>query len=119
MRTPRESALLLALLYKRSGKTRARVSALTVKRLSKRQYLRTAFIEQLIIELDHFGIVLIELDRGGFGLISSSALNGAPTIKAKNYLMEDLNRLKKGKIDFNDILYEFNPELAEDTEEEF
>lgn len=119
MINPRESALLLALLFKRSGKTRARVSVLTVKKLSQRKTLRTAFLEQLTNELDDLGIVLIELERGGFGLLSSTALNGAPAITATQYLKEDLKNLRAKKIDFDDILLELAPEVDEDEDYEY
>ena len=119
MRSSRESALLIALLFKRSAKTRARVSVVTVKKLSQRKHLRTAFTEQLIDELDDLGIILIELERGGFGLISSTALNGAPTITALKYLKEDLKKLKNKEFDFNDILSELDPEWDTDEDDEF
>jgi hypothetical protein len=121
MRSSRESAILIALLFKRSEKTRARISTVTVKNLSKRKHLRTAFTEQLIDELDDLGIVLIELERGGFGLLSSTALNGAPAITAKKYLREDLRKLRKKEVDFDDILSELDPEpdAGEDEDDDY
>lgn len=119
MRTSRESAILIALLFKRAGKTRARVSTVTVKRLSKRKHLRTAFTEQLMYELEDLGIVFIELERGGFGLLSSTALNGAPTITAQKYLLEEIKMLRTKKMDFDDILKEIDPELDADEDEDF
>lgn len=119
MRTSRESALLLALLFKRSEKTRVRLSTVTVKKLSKRKHLRTAFIEKLTDQLDDIGLVLIELERGGFGLIPASALNGAPSVTAKKYLIEDLKKLRSGKLTFDDILNELAPEVDADDDEDY
>ena len=119
MRTVRESALLVALLYKRANKTRARISNKTVLKLSKRKkYLRTAFIEMLAAELDDLGLVLVELERGGFGLIPTSALNGAPAITASKFLKDDLKKLRKQQIDFDDILDELDTDVDTDDDEE-
>lgn len=119
MRTSNDSALLIALLFKRSGKTRARLSTATVKRLSKRKHLRVAFIEKLVQDLDDLGIIFLEVERGGYGVISSSALNGAPAITAKKYLKEDLTKLNRGEIDFDDIFFELDPEQDVDEDDDY
>jgi hypothetical protein len=119
VRTSRESALLLALLFKRSEKTRVRLSTVTVKKLSKREHLRAAFIEELIVQLNDLGLVLIELERGGFGIIPVSALNGAPPVTAKKYLMQDLKRLREGKLTFDDILNELDIEIEADNDDDY
>ena len=119
MRTPKETALLIALLFKRANKTRARISAKTVLVLSKRKkYIRTSFLEMLTPELDDLGLVLIELERGGFGLIPTGALNGAPAITAKKFLKDDLKKLRTKKIDFDDILYELDESANGDNDED-
>lgn len=123
MRTPRETAILIKLLFKRANKTRARISNKTVLVLSKRKkYIRTSFLEMLTAELDDLGLVLIELERGGFGLIPTSALNGAPSITAKKFIWDDLKELRKGNIDYEDIQNEIeadsNTNDDEDEDEE-
>ena len=106
MRTPFQAALLITLLFKRSEKNRARISDTTVRKLAQRERLRSAFIDTLTDELDGLGIVLIELERGGFGLIHVSTLNGAPSITAKKYLKDDLKRIRRKESDFDDIMDE-------------
>ncbi len=86
--TPVKTALLLAVLLKRSGKTRARASEKTIKLLSGRVRLRGAFIVEVIARLEDFGVMAVEADRGGFSLISIPALEGAPPITAKAFLSD-------------------------------
>jgi hypothetical protein len=94
-RTTEQTAVLVALLLKRSGQRRARISENTIRVLSKRKTLRDSFKERLRSELDDLGVHLVQLERGGFGVIPINALNGAPAITAKKFLTEDLKRLKK------------------------
>ncbi len=123
MRTIRETALLIAWLYKRANKTRARISNKTVLVLSKRKkYIRTSFIERLSTELEDLGLFILELERGGFGLIPISALDGAPAITAKKFLRDDLKKLRNGDIDFDDIQEELEIDADnydEEGEEDF
>lgn len=95
-RSTEQTAVLVATLLKRSGQRRARISDKTIRVLSKRRTLRDAFKERLSAELDDIGIHLVQLQRGGFGVIPINALDGAPTITAKKYLSDELKRLKKG-----------------------
>lgn len=118
MRSPQETALLVALLLKKSGQKRARVSTETIRRLSQRKQLRGAFIELLEKYLDVLGLILIEIERGGYGLIPSSALEGAPAITAKKYLADVLDRLRRGEIDFDDIQNEINDDIDLDQEDD-
>ena len=104
-----ETALLIALLFKRSGKTRAKISGLTIKRLSNRIQLRSAFVESLKDALDDWGLALIEIESG-YSLIPWTVLNGAPAITAKKHLAEVLKGLKEGSIDFNEIQQELDIE---------
>lgn len=118
IRTPEETALLLALLLKRSEQKRARISVATIRRLSKRKHVRAAFVEMLDAELDSLGVILVELDRGGFGLIPSSLLDGAPAITAKKYLTSDLAELRKGASSFDDIREELTDDVGLDEEDD-
>ncbi len=94
-RTTEQTAVLLALLFKRANLKRARISEKTIRVLSKRRSLRAVFLQGLRAALDDFGLHMIELDRGGFGLIPVSALDGAQAILAKNYISEDLKTLRQ------------------------
>ena len=94
-RTIEETAILIALLMKRADVKRARVSDKTIRVLSKRKTLRVAFLSELVSALDDLGVHMVELARGGFGLIPISALDGAPSILAKNYLTEDLKQVRQ------------------------
>ena len=118
MRTPEDTAILLTLLLKRSGQNRARISSNTIRRLAKRTHIRAAFVQVLMQRLDEIGLILIELDRGGYGLIRSRALDGAPTITAKKYLVEDLKKLKQGKLNISDIRAEVEEEIGIDEQDD-
>ena len=39
--------------------------------------------------------MLVELSSGGYGLITSASLEGAPTVTAKKYLMDDLAQVRR------------------------
>jgi hypothetical protein len=94
-RTAEQTAILLALLFKRASLRRARISERTIRVLSKRRSLRAVFLQGLRGALDDFGIHMIELERGGFGLIPVSALDGAQAILAKSYISDDLKTLRQ------------------------
>jgi hypothetical protein len=96
MRTIEQTAILVAVLLKRAEAKRARVSDKTIRVLSKRKTLRVVFLSELVAALDDLGVHMVELERGGFGLIPISALDGAPSILAKNYLSEDLKQVRQG-----------------------
>ncbi len=114
MRTPEETALLIALLLQRSEQKHARISLPTLRRLSKRRHIRMAFLSMVEDHLDDLGVILFELERGGYGLIPSRALEGAQIITAKQYLQ---NELCNG-IDFDAIRDELeqHSDLEEDEE---
>ena len=119
-RTAEQTAILLALLFKRANTKRARISEKTIRVLSKRRSLRAVFLQGLRAALDDFGLHMIELERGGFGLIPVSALDGAQAILAKNYISNELKALKQQeKQNKSEKLYaDFQGELAEGEEEE-
>lgn len=101
--TGRETALLLALLFKRAEANRARLSETTLRILSGRSQLRSAFITNLQDQLDDLGFAFLEIERG-FAMIPLSALNGAPAITAKKHLPEISERIRKGlNINFSKI----------------
>ena len=94
-RSTERTAVLVATLLKRSGQRRARISENTIRVLSKRRTLRDSFKERLRAELDDIGIHLVQLGRGGFGIIPIDALDGAPAITAKKYMADELGNSKK------------------------
>ncbi|GGX23289.1 hypothetical protein [Undibacterium macrobrachii] len=110
----KQVALIIAVLFKRSEKTRARVSEKTIKSLARRTTLRSAFTSDLRCWLEDFGILLVQLDRGGFALVTIAALEGAPTILAKNYVKEERKALASGTLN-EDTLFE---ELGITSEED-
>jgi hypothetical protein len=123
-RTAEQTAVLLALLFKRANVKRARISEKTIRILSKRRSLRVVFLQALRGSLDDFGLHMIELERGGFGLLPVSALDGAQAILAKNYISDELktlrlqekqNRLEKA---FADLRAEVAEGEGGDTDEE-
>ncbi len=87
--TAERTALLLALLYERSGKARIRLSTKTFMLVSGRRNKRSAFVRAVRGELESLvGLALLELggNRGGFAMLRISALDGAPTVQAKTLL---------------------------------
>ncbi|WP_404991844.1 hypothetical protein [Cupriavidus pauculus] len=90
-------ALRLAVLLKRSDKTRARVSEKTLRILSGRSTLRDSFVIGVRNALEDLSVVSVRLDRGGFALIATSALEGAPPALVKN-LMPDFKKLPDDKL---------------------
>jgi hypothetical protein len=114
-RSTERTAILVGALLRRSGQRRARISENTIRVLSKRRTLRDAFKERLRAELDDIGIHLVQLERGGFGVIPINALDGAPAITAKKYLADELKKLKKGD---DDAFFEkLRNEVDEDGDE--
>lgn len=115
MRTARQTAILLALVLKRSGQTRARLSSKTVKLLARRDHLRSAFVVNLVAELAEYGWLLSETSIGGFGAIQFKALEGAKAVTAEQFLTElERRALSQGNVTPED----FEPEIKlheEDT----
>lgn len=95
-RSVEETALLLYRLLENSGQKRARVSEATIRLLSARRFLRTPFREDLKNQLEDVGLILGELQRGGYGLMRASLLEGAPAITAKRYMKDELAQMKNG-----------------------
>jgi hypothetical protein len=88
-RSARDTALLLAVILKRSDQTRARVSAKTLKLLGRRQNLRSAFVVDVIAALADFDWILFELASGGYGAMQSKALEAAKAVTAVKFLEPD------------------------------
>ena len=99
-----ETALLIALLMKRSESNRGRISDTTIRLLSNRTTLRNSFLNSLTDALDDLGISMLQTERG-FALIYVKSLNGAPALTAKRLFKEDLlPKLKNNdQINFEEI----------------
>jgi len=118
LRNAYQTSVIIALIMKRSNQTRARISTKTIKLASKRLALRSAFIRELTDCLvSNFDIVLVEINNGGFGLIKSSALDGAKSLTIKKLLNDkERNDLKQDVFDFDDAEFEVAPDPFEDDD---
>lgn len=99
LRTPDQVALLIAILYLRSGTKRSiRISEKTLRLLGWREKLRSAFVVAVISALEDRGLVMAELSSGGFGVIPASALEAGRVVTAKRLLSPpELEAVKNGQ----------------------
>jgi len=111
-RTAKQTACLLAVVLNRSGQSRARVSAKTIKILAIRTNLRSAFVVELIAALaDGYDWILFELASGGYGAVQAKALEAAKSVTAKRWLTdEERKELRRGTADFQAFEEEASPE---------
>lgn len=117
LRDANETALLLAVIFKRSGAARARISDKTLKLLGYREKLRCSFAGRVGEHLSDLGMILIELDTGGYGLMPSKALEAAKAITAKKWMTEEeVDRLKDGRLfDIDELWNELNEDDGADV----
>lgn len=109
--TPYQTALLLALLFKQAAGSRGRFSEATLKKVGKRERLKSAFITSVRDSLDDLGFAFLEIDRG-YAMVPMTALNGAPAITVKKYMPN----LGKGKnLDFGQIEQELGLDEDDDN----
>ncbi|MCZ4289712.1 hypothetical protein [Hoeflea alexandrii] len=118
-RTSTQTACLLAVILQRSGNTRARVSAKTIRILSKRTQLRSAFIVELIAVLaDRYDWILFELAVGGYGAVKASTLEAARPVTAKRLLTDDERQaLRRKNASFDQFEEEVAPEHDQPEDE--
>lgn len=114
MRTAYEAAVLLAVILNRSGQSRARISAKTIKKLAVRTNLRTAFVIDLTAELAEFGWVLCELSSGGYGVIQAKALEAARSMTTKLLTADE----RDGDLDWEMLVEEARPPVEEQDDDE-
>lgn len=88
MNTAHQTAALIAVSFKRSNQNRARISNVGVLRLSRRPRLTSAFVCDVLKHIAEYGITMIEIEGGGFGLLHSDALRAAKTLALTNHLDE-------------------------------
>ena len=110
-----QTALLVALMFNRSGLKRGRLTAKTLCVISGRNHLRSHFIVQLQDELDDLGLILFESGRG-FGLIRYSLLDGAMVLSESSHIAEELFSIEVDRdYDFSDIKEELGLIEPKDT----
>lgn len=114
--TAEETAATLALILKRSGQTRARLSGQTIRKVARRSTLRSAFVVELIDALaSGYDWLLVELASGGFGAVQAKALEAAKPVTGKKYLTAD----ERKKVDRGEVDYDvFHQEVVGDTEDQ-
>jgi len=120
-RTAEETACILAVILNRSGQSRARLSAKTVKFVGGRKHLRSAYVVDVTAVLaDRFGWLMAELDGGGYGAVQVKALVGAKPVKAVGYLdEEEMRALRKGTLDAEALASrEFDDEADQEDAED-
>src|SRR4051794_17665239 len=102
--TASQVAAVVAAMLKRSGQTRARISALTIRKIARRKTLRSAFIRALSDALSEgYGWLLVELATGGFGAVEARALEAAKPVTGNKQLSEDERRtLVRGKAKYEE-----------------
>ena len=119
MRTPIQTAILLSVLFKRSELSRVRISQKTLKLLSYRFRLKSAFVVSVSDAIADFGLYLIELDTGGYALVSAKSLEGAKAVTAKRLMGDMLKRLVDGsELDFESLEEEALAEAEDPVEED-
>jgi hypothetical protein len=105
-------------MLKRSGQTRARISAAAVKLVSVRSVLRAAFILALADEMEDLGWIFFELRGGGFGAIQAKALEAAKPVTPMRWLAEaERKALRLGTLDVAALAKEASPEEDEQPPE--
>jgi hypothetical protein len=119
MRTPEQTAILLAVVLVRSGQTRARVSAKTIRILGRRRHLRQAFVVLVTEELAEFGWSLFEILSGGYGAIQTKTLEAAKAVTVKRWITDDEKKaLRQGKADWGALEKEANPDQEQPDDDE-
>jgi hypothetical protein len=114
-RSVEETAIILALIFKRSGLAQARVSDKTIRLISGRKRLEGSFRQNLKDELGEYEMEIVRLDTGDHALIKVSALEAAePVTAAKTLTPEQMERLRTGE-PFD--LKQLSDELGEDEQE--
>jgi hypothetical protein len=119
MQNPQQAALVLVAIFKRSGQTRARVSAQTIKIVAARKHLRRAFLAELTDALAEYSWTLAEIDNGGYAAVKTKTLETAKPATAKRWLTADeLRALKRATVKWSVFEREAAPEQEQPEENE-
>lgn len=89
MNSADQTAVLIAIAFQRSKQNRTRLSHKSFLRVACRTRTTAAFTVDVMNHIAEYGIVMVELDTGGYGLLYSRALCGARSIPASNFLTEE------------------------------
>jgi hypothetical protein len=118
LRSPHEAAILLAVLFRRSGQKRGRLSQSTVKLAGDRLRLKGAYLEAVQDHLEKFGLVLIDLPNGGLAIWPTSTLEGAPAITFKRYMPGEIDKLRRNPAYISKLAEELEPDETQSDEAE-
>ncbi len=100
------TALLLATMLHRSERTRGRISDQTLRVVSRRTTLRTAFRTEVVEWAEEYGLIMYPLEtRGGYGLLKASSLEGAHPLRSGQLIREELRQFKENGSFDHDVLY--------------
>ncbi len=113
MQTPLQTATLQAVMLMRMKQSRARVSETTLKMLAGRRHLRADFVVDVMKSMADLNWIMIELDAGGFGLITRKALEGAKSVLVEDSLTDSEQKAIKGGV-FTLAKFEDELRLASD-----
>lgn len=117
MVTAEDTAMLLALMLTRSGKTRGRISDRTLRVISRRKQLRDAFRSSVVEWAPEYGFQMHPLERGGYGLLASKTLEGAPPLTAASLIKEEMTTFKRsGTFDYETLYEELGVQFDESDE---
>ncbi len=98
MKSPEETAILVAASFLKAGLNRIRLSDVQLRSFSGWPAKhRSNFVFALKMSLDMYGISLIELRLGGYGLFRHKALEAAPTWKPAIFNPEGIPSLDQAK----------------------
>lgn len=89
MNNAEQTAVLIAIAFQRSKQNRSRLSFKSLLRVACRPRCNAAFIVDVMNQVAEYGIVMVEIETGGFGLLYTRALCGAKAMPASNFLTEE------------------------------
>lgn len=120
-RTPLETALLLAVIAKRSGRRFAKVGKETLKITSGRERFSESIIAQITAELYELGYEVVRLSQLTWVLISCAQVESASkTVTVKRWLTDDeKDALEKGlPLEIGDLEDELEDDSTTDERDE-
>jgi hypothetical protein len=119
-RSVEETAVILAVIFKRSRLGEARMSDQTIRMVSGRKRLEGSFRQNLKDELGEYGLEIVRFDAGDQALIRVSALEAAGTVTATETLKpEEMEAIRAGdSLDLKQLLNELGEDGQDTVEEE-
>jgi hypothetical protein len=101
-----DTALLLATMLHRSERTRARISDQTLRVVSRRTTLKAAFRTSVVEWAAEFGLIMYPLEqRGGYGLLKATSLEGAPPLRSGQLIRDELRTFRTTSTIDQEALY--------------